>query len=153
MTQGAAPGAPASRARGRAAVIVAATVMVALVLNLAIYAVGRALGGDFRFTAQGRPAEVDATTLGGFTVVPLLVGMTLAALLSRIWRPVILVAMVVAPALALVTIPIMTIPADLDEASTITLALCHVALVPVTLAGLLALRALHRESALTPAPE
>ncbi|MFC5748052.1 DUF6069 family protein [Actinomadura rugatobispora] len=126
---------------------------VALVLNLAIYAVGRALGGDFRFTAEGRPAEVDGITLVGFTSVPLLVGMTLVALLSRIWRWVIAVAMVVAPALALVTVPIMTIPADLDEASTITLALCHIALVPVTLTGLLVLRALRQEPTLAQTPQ
>ncbi|MEU6716763.1 DUF6069 family protein [Nonomuraea sp. NPDC046802] len=153
MTQGANPGTRALRARGRAAVIVAATVAAALVLNLAIYAVGRALGGDFRFTAEGQPAEVDAITLVGFTSVPLLVGMTVVALLSRIWRWAILVAMVVAPALALVTVPIMTIPADLDEASTITLALCHIALVPVTLTGLLALRALRQKLTLAPASE
>ncbi|MBB6346895.1 DUF6069 family protein [Nonomuraea muscovyensis] len=153
MTPGATPRAPARLPRGRAPIIVAATVAVALVLNLAVYAVGRALGGDFRFTAEGRPAEVDATTLGGFTAVPLLIGMTLVALLSRVWRWVILAAMVVAPALALVTVPIMTIPADLDDTSTVTLALCHVALVPVTLAGLLALRAYRSSGALAPAPE
>ncbi|MDF2708354.1 MAG: hypothetical protein K0R62_4006 [Nonomuraea muscovyensis] len=85
--------------------------------------------------------------------MPLLIGMTLVALLSRVWRWVILAAMAVAPALALVTVPIMTIPADLDDTSTVTLALCHVTLVPVTLAGLLALRAYRSSGTLAPAPE
>lgn len=150
MTPAPAPGPPTAPPRGRAAVIVAATVAAALALNLAVHAAGRALGGDFRFTAAGGPAEVDATTLAGFTAVPLFIGMTLVALLSRVWRGVIPVAMVVAPALALLTIPVMTIPADLDDTSTVTLALCHIALVPVTLTGLLALRA-HRDGG-TPAP-
>ncbi|WP_101789077.1 DUF6069 family protein [Nonomuraea indica] len=153
MTPGRAAGPPAARPRGRTAVIVAATMAAALVINLSVYAVGRALGGDFRFTAAGGPAEVDAATLAGFTSVPLLIGMTLVALLSRFWRGVVLVAMAVAPALALLTIPVMTIPADLNDAGTVTLALCHVALVPVTITGLLALRAHRAGGSPTAAPE
>ncbi|MFI6505985.1 hypothetical protein ACIBCT_00125 [Streptosporangium sp. NPDC050855] len=38
----------------------------------------------------------------------------------------------------------MTIPADLDTVSTVTPALCHVVLAPVTVAGLLAIRGLDR---------
>jgi hypothetical protein len=39
-----------------------------------------------------------------------------------------------------VTILLMTIPADFDTASTVTLALCHVTLAPLSVLGLLALR-------------
>lgn len=119
---------------------VAVTVAGAVVLNLAVYALGRLAGGDFRFTSAGLPAEVDAVTVAGFTAVPLLVGLTLAAVLARFWSWAVYAGLVVAPVLALGTVPIMTIPADFDDVSTITLALCHVALVPVTVLGLLALR-------------
>ena len=44
------------------------------------------------------------------------------------------------PLLALGSIVVMTLPADFDTASKTTLALCHAALVPVMIAGLLALR-------------
>ena len=69
--------------------------------------------------------------MAGFTAVPLLVGLTLVALLRRRWSWVLPAALVVAPVLAVVTIFLMTIPADLDTASTVTLACCHLALVPV----------------------
>ncbi|MFC4060874.1 DUF6069 family protein [Planomonospora corallina] len=130
---------PEARDRG-GALTVAVTVAAAVVLNLVIYGIGRAAGGGFRFTAAGQAAEVDAITVVGFTVLPLLTGMTLAAVLARIWPWAVPAGLAVAPVIALGTIPVMTIPADFDDASTITLALCHVALVPVTAAGLLALR-------------
>ncbi|MDQ0577019.1 DUF6069 family protein [Agromyces albus] len=131
---------PTRRLPGRPA-IVAATVAVAVLVNVVISTAGRAAGGSFRFTTQSGPAEVDVLTVVGFTVVPLLVGMTVVALLVRVWPWVVTVALFVAPALALTTIPLMTLPAAFDATSTVTLALCHVALVPTTVLGLLALRA------------
>ncbi|QYC38079.1 hypothetical protein Nocox_02230 [Nonomuraea coxensis DSM 45129] len=149
------PPAPAARGHAIPAVTVAATVAVtvaaALILNLAIYGLGRAAGGDFLFTAAGRPAEVDALTVAGFTVLPLLVGMTMVAALARVWRWVVPAALVIAPALALGTVPLMTLPADLDTTSKLALALCHVALVPVTVTGLLRLRRPRPERP-TPSP-
>ena len=133
------------RARPRS-VLVVVTVLVALAVNLLIYAVGRLAGGSYRFTAAGTPAEVDALTVGGFTVVPLLAGLTLAALLSLRWPRLVLVALVVAPLLALVTVPLLTLPANFDGASTLALALCHVALAVISVLALLRLRRLdpHR---------
>jgi hypothetical protein len=123
-----------------AAAIVTTAVMLALVVNLVAYAVGRQLGGSYRFTLAAGPAEVDALTVGAFTVLPLLVGLTMAALLGRRWPAVLSVALVVAPALALVTILVMTVPADLDRVSTLALASCHVVLAPVAIVALLRLR-------------
>lgn len=131
------------RRAGRAGVV-AATVATATVVNLVVHALGRAAGGTFRFTASGQVAEVDALTVAGFTALPLLLGMTLAAALSRRLRWVVPAALVIAPLLALGTIVVMTIPSDLDTVAKVTLALCHVTLVPVTVAGLLALRGLDR---------
>ncbi|WP_315094360.1 DUF6069 family protein [uncultured Cellulomonas sp.] len=123
-----------------AAVVVVGAVLVAVVVNLAIYAIGRAAGAGFGFTAAGgSPSTVDAVTVAGFTAVPLLVGLTAAALLRR-WSWAIPAALVVAPVLAVATIFLMTIPADLDTASTVTLACCHLALVPVSVLALRALR-------------
>ena len=133
--------------RGRPrTVLVVVTVLVALAVNLLIYAAGRLAGGSYRFTAGAATTEVDALTVGGFTVVPLLVGLTLAALLSLRWPRVVLVALVVAPLLALVTVPLMTLPTDLDGASTVALSLCHVALAVISVLALLRLRRLdpHR---------
>jgi hypothetical protein len=123
-----------------AAVVVAGAVLVAVVVNLAIYGIGRAVGADFAFTAAGgSPTTVDAVTVAGFTAVPLLVGLTAAALLRR-WSWVIPTALVVAPLLAVATIFLMTIPADLDTRSTVALACCHLALVPISVLALRALR-------------
>jgi hypothetical protein len=121
-------------------VVVGGAVIVAVAVNLAIYAVGRAAGATFEFTASTGPATVSAGTVAGFTAVPLLVGLTVAALLRRRWTWVLPAALVIAPVLAVATIVVMTIPADLDTASTVTLACCHLALVPVVVLALRALR-------------
>ena len=83
---------PAGRARHPRPVIVAATVGAAVVVNLVVYAAGRAAGADFTFTSAGTVTQVDALTVVGFTVVPLLLGLTVVARpaggggWSRPWR-------------------------------------------------------------------
>jgi hypothetical protein len=124
--------------------IVTATIVLAVFINVVISAIGRAAGGTFRFASPSGPAEVDALTAVGFTVVPLFLGMTVVALAVRVWPWVVPLALVVASAFALVTIPVMTLPAGFDVTSTITLALCHVAMVPTVVVGLLSLRAVER---------
>lgn len=131
--------------------IVTATIILAVFINVVIFAVGRAAGGTFRFASPSGPAEVDALTVVGFTIVPLFLGMTVVALLVRVWPWVVPVALVVAPAFALVTIPVMTLPAGFDVTSTIALALCHVAMVPTVVFGLLSLRAVVRRGRHEPA--
>ncbi len=126
--------------------IVAATVVAAVLVNLLIHTLGRAAGATYTFTAAGQPAEVDAITLIGFTALPLAVGMSIAATLSLWWRWVIPAALIVAPVLELGSIIPMILPTDLDTASKVALALCHTALVPVSIAGLLAIRSLGRKA-------
>jgi hypothetical protein len=120
--------------------VVALGVLAAVVINLLVYAAGRAAGGTFRFTAATGPAEVDAVTVAGFSAVPLLIGLTAVALLSRFGAWVAKAALVIGPVLALGTIALMTLPADFDGVSKTTLALCHVVLVPITVLAVLALR-------------
>ena len=121
-------------------VIVAGAVVIALLLNISITSIGRAAGGTFVFTSPTGPAFVDPITVAGFTVLPLGVALTAVALLSLKWRWVIPAAMVAGPVLELGSIVGMTLPADFDVASKVSLALCHVALVPVTLVALELLR-------------
>jgi hypothetical protein len=123
----------------RRAGVVAVAVAAAVVVNLLVYALGRAAGGTFRFTSAGAPAEVDAATVAGFSAGPLLLGLTAVALLAPRFAWVPRAALVAGPVLAVATILAMTVPADLDATSTVTLALCHLTLVPIIV---LAVRAL-----------
>lgn len=120
--------------------IVLTAVAVAVAVNLAIFAAGAAIGGTFRFTQAAQPITVDAATVAGFTAVPLLAGLVLVALTARRWPWVVTAALVVAPSLAVVTILLMTVPADFDTTSTLTLSLCHLALVPIAILSLRSLR-------------
>lgn len=121
--------------------VVALAVGTAVVVNLLVYALGRAAGGGFQFLAGGVPAEVDARTVAGFSAVPLLAGLTAVALLAPRFPWVSRAALIVGPVLAVGTVLLMTLPADLDEISTVTLAACHLTLVPIIV---LAVRALSR---------
>ena len=128
---------------------VGAAVAAAVVINLLVYAVGRAAGGSFTFTSQGRPAEVDAATVAGFSAVPLLGGLVAVLLLARLGTWVTTAALIAAPVLALGTIAVMTLPADFDAISTVTLALCHVTLAPI---AVLAVRRLRPAPVAVPEP-
>lgn len=121
------------------ATIVALATVGAVVVNLIVYAVGRAAGGTFRFTAASGPAEVNAVTVAAFSALPLLVGLTAVALLAPRFGWVVRAASIVGPALAVLTIAAMTLPTDLDAASKTTLAVCHLTLVPIILVAVAAL--------------
>ncbi len=121
-------------------VVVAVAVLAAVVVNLLVYALGRAAGGSFRLTSAGATAEVDAVTVAGFSAVPLLAGLVVVALLAPRFRWVTPAALVAGPVLAVVTILVMTLPADLDTISTVTLALCHLTLVPIMVVAIRSLR-------------
>jgi len=124
--------------RSRVAVV-ALGAGAAVAVNLLVYAAGRAAGGTFRFTSAGAPAEVDAVTVAGFSAVPLLAGLAAVALLAPRAPWVVRAALVAGPLLAVATIAVMTVPADFDTTSTVTLALCHLTLVPITIAAVLAI--------------
>lgn len=119
--------------------LVALSVVTAVVVNLVVYSVGRAAGGTFQFTSSSGPAEVDAVTVAGFSAIPLLIGLTAVALLAPLATWVIRAALIVGPVLAVGTIALMTLPTDFDTASKATLALCHLTLVPITIAAVVAI--------------
>lgn len=118
---------------------VVATVLAALLVNLVIWVVGAAAGGSFQFTDGAVTQSAAPAGVVLLTVVPLLIGMVLAALLSFRWLGVIRVAQVVAPALALLTVA-PTFMAGFDGTSTAALALMHVAIAVVVVIGLEAMR-------------
>lgn len=132
------PAAPPTRKTSRLRVW-ALAVSTAVLANLALYGMGRLAGGAFTFTRDGRPTEVDAWTVAGFSAVPLGAGLFAVALLARRLPWAARLAAVVAPVTAVATIGIMTIPADFDTVSTLSLAACHLTLVPVSLAAIRAL--------------
>ncbi len=133
--------APTTRTRATARVVVVLTaVATAVVVNLLVYAVGRITGGDFAFTRDGSTVAVDALTVAGFSAVPLGIGLAIVALASRRVPWVARVAVVVAPVLAVATIGVMTLPVDLDTVSTVTLAACHLTLVPISIGAIRRLR-------------
>ena len=113
--------------------------VAAVLVNLILYGIGRAAGGTFRFTASGEAAEVNAATVAGFSAGPLLLGLAAVALLLPVGGWVPKTALVVGPLLAVVTVPLMTLPADFDATSKVILALCHLALVPITIAAVRAM--------------
>ena len=128
--------------------IIAAAVGAAALINLILYGVGRAAGGTFHFTSSSGPAVVDGVTVVAFSVAPLLVGLVAVALLARLGDWVIRTALVAGPLLAIATIALMTLPADLDATSKVTLALCHLVLVPVIIVAVRALG--RRDGAIRP---
>ena len=111
--------------------VIAAAAGAAVLINLILYGVGRAAGGTFRFTASTGPAVVDGVTVAAFSALPLLAGLVAVALLSRFGAWVVRTALIVGPLLAVATIVAMTLPTDLDATSKVTLALCHLVLVPI----------------------
>ena len=121
-------------------VLILAAVVTALAANLAIFAIGGAAGATYEFTSGTGVTVVSPIVLAAFTVLPLGLALTAVALIGRVWKPVFPIALVAGPVLELGSILAMTVPADFDLASTIALALCHTALVPVTIAALVILR-------------
>ncbi|MCZ4586757.1 DUF6069 family protein [Rhodococcus opacus] len=118
---------------------IAATTIGALVPNLVIWLLGLAAGGSFEMTDAGKTSSVAPGGVVILTVVPILIGMTLAALISLKWVAVIRPAEVIGALLPLATIAL-TIQADFDTASTIALSVMHVVIAVAVVAGLEAMR-------------
>jgi hypothetical protein len=119
--------------------LIAAAAGLAVLVNLAVYLIGRAAGGTYTFTSPQGPAEVDAVTVAGFSLVPLLLGLTVVALLAPRAAWVVRAALIIGPVLAVGTIAVMTLPADFDGVSKTALAVCHLTLVPIIIAAVTAI--------------
>lgn len=126
--------------------IIVICVSIAVVANLLVFAIGAILGGSFEFISAAGPATVDALIVAGFTAIPLAAGLAMVAVLGRPWRWVFPAALVIAPALEIGSVVVMTVPAGFDPISAITLAVCHVVLVPISIAAIVALRSRRNAS-------
>jgi len=119
--------------------IVLGAVLLAVVVNLAIYAIAGVTGASFRFPGPDG-ADLPWIAVVTFTVVPLAAALTAVTLLAPRWRWVIPAALVAAPVLAVVSIPLMPVPIGFDLATTVALSLMHVVVGAAGLLGVLALR-------------
>ncbi|GGK58814.1 DUF6069 family protein [Nocardia camponoti] len=120
-------------------VAVIGAALAALVLNLILWGIGEAAGGSFLTTDKGVQQSVAPGGVVLMSLAPLGIGLTVAVLISYLWTPILRVAAVVGSVLSLGTIAL-TVAADFDTASTIALSLMHVALVPVMVIALEAVR-------------
>ncbi|WP_378736860.1 DUF6069 family protein [Nocardia brasiliensis] len=120
-------------------VAIIGSVAVAVVVNLAVWLLGEAAGGSFEVVDKGVTNYVGGIGVILSSAVPLLIGMTLAALISYRWVGVLRVAQVVGSVLAIATIGL-TVSAAFDTASTVALSVMHVVLAPVLVIGLEAMR-------------
>lgn len=120
-------------------IIILSAVLVAVAVNLAIYAVGGLAGASFRFPgADG--AVIPWFVVAAFSAVPLAIALTLVALLAPRWPWVGTAAVVAAPVLALVSIPLMPVPVGFDTATTVALSAMHVVVGAAGAIGVVALR-------------
>jgi hypothetical protein len=104
-------------------------IAAAVLTNLVVWLIGLAAGGTFEMTDAGRVQSVAPGGIIMLTVVPMLIGLGAAVLLSYKWIGVLRVAAVIGSVLAVATIA-MTVGADFDTASTIALSITHLTLVP-----------------------
>ncbi|MFI6315202.1 DUF6069 family protein [Nocardia fusca] len=111
----------------------------ALVANLVVWLIGAAAGGTFEMTDAGRVQSVAPGGIIMMTVVPMLIGLGAAVLLSYKWIGVLRVAAVIGSVLAVATIG-MTVNADFDTASTVALSITHLTLVPALIVATEGLR-------------
>lgn len=125
---------PSVTALNRPRAVIFATV-AALLVNLLLWVVGLAAGGSFELTDAGTTMAVAPGGVVMLTVVPIVIGMSIAAIVSLRWLGVIRLAQVVGVLAPLGTIA-MTVAADFDAVSTVVLALMHVVIAVVVPAAL-----------------
>lgn len=118
---------------------IAAGAVTAAVVNLVIFFIGAAAGASFAVLDRGTPQEISAWTVLNASVLPLVVGTGLAALLAHWWLWVIRLAQVIGGGLGLLSVagPLM---ADADGATRVALALMHVVLAVAVVVSLEAIR-------------
>ena len=120
-------------------IIVLTATLVAVLVNLAIYAIGGAAGASFRFPgADG--AVIPWFVVAAFSAVPLALALTIVALVGRRLPWIFTAALVAAPVLLLASIPLMPVPVGFDVATTVSLSLMHLALAPIAIVAVLGLR-------------
>lgn len=116
-------------------VAVLGAVAVAVVANLIVWGIGAAAGGSFVLVDGDTVEDVAPGGVILMSAVPLLIGLTIAVVIARWWTGVLRLAAVVGSLLALLTIG-GTLSADFDTATTVSLSIMHVVLVPIIVIAL-----------------
>lgn len=101
----------------------------ALLANIVVWLIGAAAGGTFETTNAGQVQSVAPGGIIMLTVIPMLIGLGAAVLLSYKWIGVLRLAAVIGSVIAVATIA-MTVTAGFDTASTVALSVTHLTLVP-----------------------
>lgn len=105
-----------------------ALVVVACVLvNELLLALGHLMSGTFTYTNGGHATEVTMVSVLVMTAGPLILGIAVLVALARSRPALVWKAAAFGCFLALATIAAMTLPVNLDAASTTYLAIMHVA--------------------------
>ena len=127
---------------------IGAAAIGATIVNLLILFLPRAGGGSLELIDAGSVHVVRAVDVINASVVPLVVGTALAALLARWWPGFLRLGQVIGGALGLLTVagPLM---ADTDTATRLALAAMHVVVAVAVVLGLEAIRR-WRDSAAGP---
>lgn len=106
-----------------------------VVLSALVWALFTAFGASFEVMDAGSVHEVGLSGVAMSAGIPVLVGVTLAALIAYFWTGVIRVAQVVGAALPLITI-VGSLSADTEVATKLGLALMHVVVAGFVVVGL-----------------
>lgn len=104
-------------------------IAAALLANIVVWLIGAAAGGTFETTNAGQVQSVAPGGIVMLTVIPMLIGLGAAVLLSYKWIGVLRLAAAIGSVIAVATIA-MTVSADFDTASTVALSVTHLTLVP-----------------------
>ncbi|MFF2088674.1 DUF6069 family protein [Nocardia sp. NPDC058176] len=110
-------------------------VVAAVALNLIVWGIGAAAGGSFTVVDGETVSDVAPGGVILMSAVPLLIGLTIAVLISYKWTGVLRVAAVVGSVLSILTIG-GTLSAGFDTATTVALSVMHVVLVPIMVIAL-----------------
>lgn len=119
-------------------VIIVLAAVAAAIVNLAIYVVGSASGVTFQFPDG---TVIPFFVVAIFSAVPLAIALTLVALLAPRWSWVTRAALIAAPVVAVISIPLMPVPVGFDLPTTLALSAMHLVVGTAGLLGVLALRA------------
>ena len=104
----------------------ALAVAAGVLVNELLLGLGHLLSGTFTYTTSGEATEVTVVSVLVMTAGALTLGVALLAAVARWWPAMLRTAAAIGCFLAVATIAVMTIPVDLDSASTTCLAMMHV---------------------------
>lgn len=126
------PSAVPSRPRAWTTTIGAA-VAVAVAANLLVLGIGNAAGAELAYVDGGATSDIGIVDVLFASIVPLTLGLTLAAIVAIRWRGVLRVAQVVGGLAALAMMPFAL---DADGGTRLTLAAMHLVVAVLAVAAL-----------------